>query len=418
MREGWRTAKLGDLCEFRNGLWKGKKPPFVHVGVIRNTNFRPDGSLDDLDIAFLDVEQKQFEKRRLQYGDLILEKSGGGPKQPVGRVVLFNKTDGLYSFSNFTSMMRVIDRSSLDFNYLHRVLYWYYISGATEAMQRRSTGIRNLEFNAYKALDIPLPPLPEQIRIVAILDEAFTGIASAVANTEKNLANVRELFESYLNAIFSQRDEGWEIKRVGEVADHCLGKMLDKQKNKGVMRHYLRNINVQWFEVKTNDVLQMRIEGHEETRYSVEQGDLLICEGGYPGRAAIWNKAESVFFQKALHRVRCEDRRYNRWLLYYLYLSDSNGELSKYFTGAGIQHFTGKALKDLQVPWPPQFVVDDLLEGIEGIQEEVGRLKFIHQQKLNALADLKQSLLQKAFSGELTADKEAPNSILKEEEVS
>ena len=114
MREGWRTAKLADLCEFRNGLWKGKKPPYVHVGVIRNTNFRADGSLDDSDIAYLDVEQKQFEKRSLQYGDLILEKSGGGPKQPVGRVVLFDKEDALYSFSNFTSVIRVLDSSHLD----------------------------------------------------------------------------------------------------------------------------------------------------------------------------------------------------------------------------------------------------------------------------------------------------------------
>lgn len=81
----WQTRKLVDVCEFSNGLWKGEKPPFVNVGVIRNTNFTKDGTLDDSDIAYLDVEAKQFEKRRLQLGDVILEKSGGGPKQPVGR---------------------------------------------------------------------------------------------------------------------------------------------------------------------------------------------------------------------------------------------------------------------------------------------------------------------------------------------
>ncbi|MDB4403156.1 restriction endonuclease subunit S [bacterium] len=158
--EGWSVRPLEDLCEFRNGLWKGKKAPYVHVGVIRNTNFTKSGFLDDQDIAYLDVEEKQFAKRQLQFGDLILEKSGGGPKQPVGRVITFEKTEGLFSFSNFTSVIRVVDPSVLSFQFLHRFLYWQYISGVTEGMQRRSTGIRNLDFTAYKQLSIPLPPPP------------------------------------------------------------------------------------------------------------------------------------------------------------------------------------------------------------------------------------------------------------------
>ncbi len=85
MKDGWQKKTMDELCQFINGLWKGEKPPFVNVGVFRNTNFTKDGMLDDSDIAYLDVELKKFETRRLVYGDLILEKSGGGPKQPVGR---------------------------------------------------------------------------------------------------------------------------------------------------------------------------------------------------------------------------------------------------------------------------------------------------------------------------------------------
>jgi type I restriction enzyme S subunit len=104
----WPSKMLGEACQFSNGLWKGEKPPFVNIGVIRNTNFTKDGTLDDSDIAYLDVEAKKLEKRRLQFGDIILEKSGGGPKQPVGRVALFDKTKGDFSFSNFTASLRVI----------------------------------------------------------------------------------------------------------------------------------------------------------------------------------------------------------------------------------------------------------------------------------------------------------------------
>jgi type I restriction enzyme S subunit len=110
--------------------------------------------LDDSDIAYLDVEAKKLDKRRLQFGDIILEKSGGGPKQPVGRVALFDKEEGEFSFSNFTAALRVCDADELDFRFLHRFLYWVHLSGVTEGMQSHSTGIRNLDGEAYKAIKI------------------------------------------------------------------------------------------------------------------------------------------------------------------------------------------------------------------------------------------------------------------------
>ena len=149
---GWPSKPLEELCEFKNGLWKGKKPPYVNVGVIRNTNFTSEGYLDDSDIAYHDVEAKQFEMRRLIPGDIILEKSGGGPKQAVGRVIIFDKEEGDFSFSNFTSYIRIKDCKRLDPYYLHKVLYYYYASGATETMQKRSTGIRNLIFRLFRQI--------------------------------------------------------------------------------------------------------------------------------------------------------------------------------------------------------------------------------------------------------------------------
>jgi len=127
------------------------------VGVIRNTNFTKDGTLDDSDIAFIEVEAKKFEKRKLSPGDIILEKSGGGPKQPVGRVVLFDKSEGDYSFSNFTAAIRVKSASEVDSRFLQKFLHWTYLSGVTEGMQSNSTGIRNLDGDKYKAIQISYP---------------------------------------------------------------------------------------------------------------------------------------------------------------------------------------------------------------------------------------------------------------------
>ena len=91
-------------------MWKGKKPPFEKVAILRNTNFTKDGFLNTEDVAIHDIEVKQLDTRTLQYGDIILEKSGGGPTQPVGRVAFFDLEDKRYSFSNFTSRIRVIDK--------------------------------------------------------------------------------------------------------------------------------------------------------------------------------------------------------------------------------------------------------------------------------------------------------------------
>ena len=217
MKKEWKTRTLEDVCQFSNGLWKGEKPPFVNVGVIRNTNFTKEGTLDDSDIAYLDVEAKKLEKRRLRFGDIILEKSGGGPKQPVGRVALFDKEDGDFSFSNFTSALRVIDAAELDFRFLHRFLHWTYISGITEGMQSHSTGIRNLDGDAYKAIKISFPSLQEQRRIVGILDEAFEGIATAIANADKSHQDAHAIFESKLYFVFAQHGAGWVKLPLSEL---------------------------------------------------------------------------------------------------------------------------------------------------------------------------------------------------------
>lgn len=147
--------------------------------------------------------------------------------------------------------------------------------------------------------------------------------------------------------------KGWATKKVSEIAKHSLGKMLDKAKNKGEPKPYLRNLNVRWFDFDLSDVLEMRFEPEEAAKYTAEKGDVLICEGGYPGRAAIWASDEPVYFQKALHRVRFHEPERSKWFLYYLLSKDLDGTLKNHFSGAGIQHFTGKALAQFEVPLPP-----------------------------------------------------------------
>lgn len=164
--------------------------------------------------------------------------------------------------------------------------------------------------------------------------------------------------------------KGWQTKKVSEIAKHSLGKMLDKAKNKGEPQPYLRNLNVRWFDFDLSDVLEMPFLPTEVEKYTAVKGDVLICEGGYPGRAAIWDKDEPIYFQKALHRVRFHEPERNRWFLYFLLSKDLDGTLKNHFNGAGIQHFTGEALAQFEVPLPPlaeqQRIVGLLDEAFEG----------------------------------------------------
>jgi type I restriction enzyme S subunit len=404
MKAGWEIKKLGEVCQSINGLWKGEKAPLTTAGVIRNTNFTKDGALDDSDIAYLEVEVKKLAKRQLQAGDLILEKSGGGPKQPVGRVVIFEKTDGVFSFSNFTSALRINNRTKVEPRFLHKYLYWKYISGVTEGMQSHSTGIRNLDFDAYKEIPVPIPPLSEQAHIVGILDEAFASIATAKANTQINLENAKAVFESHLNSVFSQRGEGWVEKKLGEVCSEItvghVGSMANQYKESGV--YFLRSQNIRPFEVSLENVVFIDQAFHQSLRKSqLRAGDLAIVRTGYPGTAAV--------VPEYLTELNCSDlvivRPTDSLNPYYLegFFNSPYGKdlvLGK-LVGAAQKHFNVTAAKGVRIYVPPNSHQMDVVKQIAIIREETSRLTSLYTQKLSALEDLKKSLLHQAFTGKL-----------------
>jgi type I restriction enzyme S subunit len=142
--------------------------------------------------------------------------------------------------------------------------------------------------------------------------------------------------------------------RLGDLAEHRLGKMLDKAKNTGVPRRYLRNPNVRWFDVDLSDLQEILVEERDVHKYELRYGDVIICEGGEAGRAALWkDEAEGIIFQKAIHRVRVGPKLDARFLIHRLMFDYFNGGLDDYYTGATIKHFTGQDLARYEIPLPP-----------------------------------------------------------------
>ena len=177
--EGWCITSISEMCENINGLWKGKKEPFVKVGVIRNANFTKDFKLDYSKIEYIDVEERAFKKRHLVNGDLIVEKSGGSDNNPVGRAILYEGKNAIFSFSNFTMVLRIHHKDVLAYKFLYYYIMSKYQKGEMRLLQTQTTGLHNLILDKYLDIPLYLPPYQEQQRIVNKIEKIF-GILNLI----------------------------------------------------------------------------------------------------------------------------------------------------------------------------------------------------------------------------------------------
>ena len=391
--EGWRWTRLADIARLESGHTPSRRHPEWWVGSIpwigiQDAREHDGGRIDETQEHTNDLGIENSSARVLPANTVCLSRTAS-----VGYVVVMGRP-----MATSQDFVNWVCSEKLDHNFLKYLL----IAEGNNLLRFASGAVhQTIYFPEAKAFFICHPSLSDQKRIVAILDGALEGIAKATANAEKNLQNANALFESHLQSVFNKSGKGWVVKTVAEIARHSLGKMLDKAKNKGVPRPYLRNLNVRWFSFDLSDLREMPFLAEESAKYSAAKGDVLICEGGYPGRGAIWNEDYSIHFQKALHRVRCHEPEHSKWLLYYLYAQDISGELKQHFSGAGIQHLTGKSLAQFELPLPPLPELRQSVTMFDTLFVATQRLESIYKRKVAALKALKRSLLHQAFTGQL-----------------
>lgn len=272
--------------------------------------------------------------------------------------------------------------------YLNSFDYQGFVSGTTRLKLTQA---------AMKQIPIPAPPLSEQKHIVSRIEELFSQLDASVAE----LKTAKERLRVYRQAVLKEAFEKVKVHiPFGKIIDARLGKMLDKEKNTGNYRKYLRNINVRWFSFDLSDLLEMRIEDDEIEKYSVSHNDLIICEGGEPGRCAVWDKHDSIFYQKALHRVRFLDNSNPKFYMYYLWFSAQTGQLCRYFTGTGIKHLTGQSLSKVVVPKTDRPTQDSIVAEIESRLSVCDSIENTVDTALQQAEALRQSILKKAFEGD------------------
>ncbi len=285
------------------------------------------------------------------------------------------------------------DERKLNSEFLYYALRSTTYGGSNQAVMGKT-----LNSSSLAEIEIPVPPLDDQIRIAHLLGK----VEGLIAQRKQHLQQLDDLLKSVFLEMFGdpvRNERGWELQSVNDFSESRLGKMRDKKFITGAhLRKYLGNSNVQWFRFVFDELLVMDFDEREREIFKLEDGDLLVCEGGEIGRCAIWkNQIDDCYFQKALHRLRLDRSKAIPEYIQYVFLFYSLFNGFKISSKATIAHLTGEKLKATCFPLPPI----ELQKQFATIVEKVESLKSRYQQSLTDLESLYGALSQRAFKGEL-----------------
>lgn len=322
--------------------------------------------------------------------------------------------DGEAAFSTDTYVVSA--KNGIDTKFL----YYYLLKNLCFINNNffEGSGLKHLQKNDLKEWMVSFPEdAEEQKQIAAIFSKADELIEATQTLIDKQKKVKTGLMQTLLTCGIDDKGvirapkthkfkdselgpipEEWQCVELGRLSNMCLGKMLDSKKNKGKNKFYLRNENVQWQYFDMLDLDQMPFEGHEIERYSIRKGDVVMCEGGEPGRCAVWD-ADNVemYFQKALHRIRCKKALYNHFLVYEFMYLNMNNVLSDYFTGTTIMHLTGMSLDKFLIKIPSLPEQDRI---VSVLQQQDQIIKDLENEKQKYI-DIKKGLMADLLTGKV-----------------
>ena len=387
MKEGWKIKKLGEVCK----VIAGQSPEGKFYNSEGNGMPFYQGKKEYRE-KYIGEPTKWTTKitKEAQSGDSLMS-----VRAPVGPV-------------NFATQKICIGRGlaairagkTVDREYLYDFLVHHEnkIEGNTGAV------FNSINKKQIESIEFPLPPLPEQQRIVSILDGVFTAIDKAKANAEQNLQNAKELFESYLQGVFENGE--WETKILSEITEVKDGTHDSPKYIKNGIP-FVTQKNIKPDGLTLADTKFITDADHEKfyKRSNVTYGDILISMiGANRGMAAIVDD-KRIFSIKNVGLIK-ENKNINmNFLLYYLKSPNAQKYVADSSNG-GAQEFVGlRALRSFPVPLPQLDEQNILVNQLDALRAETQKLEAVYQKKVDDLEELKKSILQKAFAGELETEK-------------
>jgi type I restriction enzyme S subunit len=380
MKAGWSLASIDDVCDVVNGgtpktgvpdYWGGQHQWITPAEMGK----RSSAYVSQTERTITDQGLQNSSARPLPPMSVILSS-----RAPIGHLVI--NTEPMATNQGCKGL---VPRKQID----HKFLY-YYLGSIVQLLNDLGTGatFKELSGGKLKEVPVPLPPLPEQQRIVAILDEAFDGIATAKAHAEKNLQNTRALFASHMQSVFSRTGKGWTTKTLNQISQNLDSKRIPITKSDrkpGEFRYYGASGIVDY------------VEG-----YIFDGDTLLVSEDGANLLARSTPIAFSVsgryWVNNHAHILKFDSMATQRCVEFYL----ESIPLDDYITGAAQPKLNQQALNSIPILIPDS--IDEqqkVIDEIEALLEQTERLEATYQQKLTALDALKKSLLHRAFNGDL-----------------
>jgi type I restriction enzyme, S subunit len=396
--------KLADLIEVQNGYAFSSKDYsesghfLMRIGNVQN------GYISTTDPKFIRLpDDGSLQRFVLSEDDILVSLTGN-----VGRVGVMQKSHLPAALNQRVARISILKDSPATREMLLLFLCsdWFRdeLIGVGHGAAQQNVSTKDLV-----EIAIPVPPLPEQHRIVAILDEAFENIASAKANATQNLKNARELFESHLQTVFMQRGEGWVQTTLGEEADLLVGFAFRSKQytTKEDDIRLLRGDNIIQGSLRWDDVKRWSASDTKEyQRYLLCEGDVVLAMDRPWVKAGLKHATISSDDLPCLlvQRTAClrgGRNLYNRFLKLLIGSSSFANHILGVQTGIGVPHISGQQIKDFEFAKPPHAVQVQIADNLESLNEETQRLESIYKQKIAALDELKKALLHRAFSGEL-----------------
>jgi len=401
---GWEIKEIGDICNLMTGGTPSRnKPEYFVNGEIKWLVSGDIHSKEIYDCEGRITEEglKNSNAKYLPINSVLIALNGQGKTR--GTVALLRtKATCNQSLVSICSKKEIEVTPEYIFYNLHsRYLEIRKITGDDNKERR------GLNMPTIRKIKIPVPPLAEQKRIVAILDEAFEGIDRAIANTEKTLANSRELFESYLNAIFTQKGNGWAQNKLSEVCEKITDgtHQTPKYFETGFVFLSSRNVTtgtIDWEKVKYIDEAQHVVM---QKRVSPRPDDILLAKNGTTGVAALVDKEIDFDIYVSLALLRPLAVILPRFMLHFVNSPVAKKQFNKRLKGIGVPNLHLEEIREVIISYPEELAEQEhIVVKIDEMRSKILHLETIYQQKIAALKELKQSILQKAFTGELTAD--------------
>ncbi len=400
MKNGWNRVRLEELTEDDSPITYGVvKPgpsgdvPFVRGGDVSEGNVLH----NQLRTITSEVSQK-YRRTLLRGGELLVSLVG----QP-GQVAVVPPGLAGANIARQVGLVRLHGDVCTDF-----ISYFLRSPDGQTGLGTFTGGSVQQVINLgdLRKVPVPVPPLAEQRRIVGILDEAFAGIATARANAEQNLQNARALFESHLNAVFTQRGNGWVERTLGDFCSFENGDRGKNYPNKSARTATgVPFINAGHLADDGIDLAGMDFISRERFNLlgngKIQPGDVLFCLRGSLGKFACVGDLAEGAIASSLVIVRPNETVLTEFLLAYLRSELCSRMIDRFKNGAAQPNLSARSLRNFVAPIPPISQQQGVVSKLLGLREETQRLESIYRRKLAALDELKKSLLHQAFSGEL-----------------